>query len=323
MPGITLNKLRQIEKSLEAVFEDDEDQLDAIGKSIDGLKAAIKKGESVTMDDVSDILGDVMVEIGKGEPAAGTGDGVEAPNDPLAPVMLELFGKLFDGNQIRKGVTPQNAQELFDKAYTAMLGELDGAIQAAAEATAIELGKGKHVNFGKARRPKPKDDEEDPEDCDEDQDMEKLLKGLGVPSRLIKKIGTLQGQVEQLQTERDLEAFSKTAEELGEPASFGAELLKLHKVDPKLADSIKKRLGTKNAALKKSGMWAAEIGGEGGAGGASAFDQLTAKANEMVEKGSKGSDGKVLTFAKAFTEATHRNPDLYQEYRDEQRRGRR
>lgn len=332
MPGINLKQLRAIEKSLETVFSDDDEQLEAIGKSLDGLKAAIRKGDHVTMDDVSDILGEAVIEKAVDDAAHPVSNGDEAPADPLAPHMLDLFGKIFDDKgQIRKGVSAQSAQELFEAAYHKMLGELDGAIEATAEATAIELGQGGRVNFGKhapSRNPKKPspgsepgedDDEDDDEDCD---DMNKILKAAGVAPAVINKIAGLQAQVDTLQTERDLEEFGKAAVDVGEPESFGAELLKLHKIDPKLADSIKKRLGTKNAALKKGGMWAQEIGGEGHANG-SALDQLNAKANEMVEKGAKDAQGRTMSFAKAFTEACNLNPDLYQEYRSEEDQKRR
>ncbi len=322
MAGITLKKLGSIEKSLQAVFADDEDALEDVTKSLAGLKAAIAKGEQVTMADVSDILGDVVIEKAIETPASAAVDG---PQDPIAPIMEGLFKSIFgDDGQIKKGLTGETALELFNKAYGEALSVLDTGIEAAAEATAIELGHGDKVVFGKAKKPKP--GQEDPEDAqdggaDEDcEDMEKLLKSLGVPAAVVKKIGALTSQVETLQAERDIEKFAKQADEIGEGAGFGPELLKLHQLDPKLAASISKRLKSKNEALRKSSVWD-EIGGEGGElAGSTAIAKLNAKATELVSKGEKDAKGNKLTFAKAFTEVCNREPALYNEYLEESRK---
>jgi hypothetical protein len=330
MAGMTLKKLEQIAKSLEAVFDGDEEQLAAVEASVAGLRAAIEKGETVSVSDVSDILGEIVITKAidaEVHPEAQ----VEEPIDPLAPLMRDLFAKIFDAEgKIQKGMDAPTAQALFQKTYTAMLGELDNAIGAAAEATAIELGQGDQVNFGKhapgrsLRKPSPgskpgEDGDAEQDNEDEEQDMEKLLKSLGVAPAIVKKIGALQATVDQLQTERDIALFSKQAEEIGEPASFGAELLRLHTIDPRMAESISKRLQTKNAALRKSAVWGQEIGGEGSAAG-SASEKITARANELVEKGTKDAKGQTMTFAKAFTRACEMHPDLYAEYQDERRR---
>lgn len=320
MAGINLKQLNSIQKSLEAVFSEDDDVLQELTKGLDGLRAAVRKGDAVSVDDISDILGEVVIDKAV-EPPASAG---EDPADPLAPIFKGLYDQLFDQKGVvKKGVSSETAQELIQKAYGAALGQLDAAIEAAAEAAAIELGQGARVNFGKAKKgkpaPDPADDGED-EDC---EDMEKLLKSLGASPAVVKKIGTLQTQVDQLQTERDLETFGKKAVELGEGEAFGADLLKLHRFDPKLADQIGKRLATKNELLKKSSLWGGEIGGGTRAGESpNAYDQLSAHATEMVQKGQTDDAGKKLTFAKAFTAACTLHPDLYQEYRANARPGR-
>lgn len=334
MPGISKKKLSQVEKTLEAVFADDEDTLAEVQKSLAGFRAAIEKGETVTMDDITEVLGEVVLEKSADEPGEGTGGGaadtdgdgeVDPVSQVVAPAMLGLYKQLFDDKgSIKKGVSASDAQGLFDATFQGivkkLLPEFDAAIEAAAEAAAIELGKGNQVNLGKSGK-KPVAAEED-EDC-EDEDMQKLLKSLGVSGSgagaVIQKMQGLQRQVEALQEERDLEIFGKQAEDIGEGRKFGATLLKLHKLDPKLADEVKKRLNSKNELLRKGGEWSKEIGaGEGEEAGMTAYAQLSAKANEMVQKGEKDDRGRKLTFAKAFTIATERHPDLYQEYQAEE-----
>src|SRR5690349_13899693 len=128
MPGITAKRLDALQKTLEAVFVEDPEQLESLTKGLDGLRAAIAKSETVTADDLADILGEVVVEKTAGTPPpAAIADNAQ---DPLAPIFVGLFKSLFeDDGSIRKGVGDRGAQELFQKAYEKALGELDGAIE--------------------------------------------------------------------------------------------------------------------------------------------------------------------------------------------------
>lgn len=241
--------------------------------------------------------------------------------DPVQPIMIGLYKAIFgEDGAIRKSADPQ---ALFQKAYEDVLKQLDGAIEGAVEATAIELGKGAQLQPGKVNKRKGHKDGCDDADCDGDcmdggDDMEKLLKASGVSPALIRKLNEQGEEIRKLRTERDLERFEKQADTIGEGKAFGVELLKLHQLDPRLAASIEKRLQTKNALLKKSAAWSAELGGGSANGeGANPYDQLKAHADEMVQKGEKDGAGRKMTFAKAFTEVCSRFPDLYREYQAE------
>lgn len=323
MAGVTLKQLNLVRKQMETIFGDEDDELEAIGKQFDGLEAAIRKGETVSAADLSDILGDVVVEKAVETPPAAAGNGDGEMQDPVQPIMIGLYKAIFgEDGKIQKSADPQ---ALFQKAYEDVLKQLDGAIEGAVEATAIELGKGAQLRPGKvAKRKGHKDGCDDP-DCDGDcmdgdggDDMEKLLKTAGVSPAVIRKLNEQGEEIRKLRTERDLERFEKQADAIGEGRAFGVELLKLHQLDPKLAANIEKRLQTKNALLKKSAAWGAEIGG-GSANGETpnSYDQLAAHANEMVEKGEKDGAGRKMSFAKAFAEACSRFPDLYRAYQAE------
>lgn len=331
MAGVTLKQLNAVRKSMEAIFTEDDAELETIGKQFDGLEAAIRKGESVSAEDLSDILGEVVVEKAVETPAVEADNGDGEMQDPIQPIMVGLYKAVFgEDGKIRKSVDPQ---ALFQKAYEDVLGQLDGAIEGAVEATSIELGKGAQVDLGKGRVAKRKGHKpgcDDP-DCDGDcmggggggdgEDMEKLLKAAGVSPAVIRKLNEQGEEIRKLRTERDLERFEKQADDIGEGKAFGAQLLKLHQLDPKLAGEIQKRLQTKNALLRKGNQWAAEIGGgAAGDGSPDAYAQLDAHAKEMIEKGEKDARGQKLTVAKAFTEACNRFPDLYREYQAERAR---
>ena len=329
MAGITLAKLAQVQKAMEVALDGDTEALAAFGLGMDGLRAAVKKGEMVTSADLSDILGEIVITKAVEQAAQPVQVATDGPQDPMAPILLDLFNKTY-GDQIAKGADLTKEQDLFNKAWEACVGQLDAAIGAAAEATAIELGKGEQVNFAKdwqdgdpKKAKTPGQDDDDDDDDEDSEDMEKILKSLGASPVLINKIGALSAKVEKLETERDLELFIKAATDIGEPASFGAELLRLHNIDPRLADSVKKRLSTKNAALKKGNMWSTELGAAEGTGSAGAAERITAAANEAIKKGEKDEKGRVLTFYKAFTQVCARDPELYREYQDEQARAKR
>jgi hypothetical protein len=320
MAGLTIKKLDALQKMTEAVFDGDTEQLEEITKSFDGLRAAMKTGAEVTMDDLSDILGDVMVE--KAVNQVNTPAVVETPDDPIAPILFGLYKSLFeDDGTIKKGVDATSAQGLFNKAYTEGLTVLDQSIEAAVEATAVE--------FGKADGKKPKviaspDDDHDGDNDEDCEDMEKLLKGMGVAPAVITRIAKLQATVEALEAKDALQGFQKQAVEIGESEAFGAELLQLHQASPKLAEAITKRLKAKNALLAKSNVWSTEIGaGDGNGGNEVGIAKLNALAHELVSKGEKDAKGKPMTFAKAFAEVCTRHPDIYAEFRAEEERKRR
>ncbi|MFI5380732.1 MAG: hypothetical protein ACHRHE_15645 [Tepidisphaerales bacterium] len=287
-----------------------------IQKTLAGVRLAMEAGETFTKGDLNEILGgDVeVVQVAKAEG--------EDEAHPLQTPLLELYTKMFaEDGTIRKGVTSENAQAAFEATYQKMATEFDGAIDAAVEATAIELGKGGAVTFGKSGR-KPVTGKDTAGDGDDDaghEDMDKMLKGSPAGRAILKQLTDLGAEVRLLRGERDTNVFAKKAEEIGEPASFAADLMKIHQIDPKLADSIGKRLGAKNQLITKARAWGTELG-EGGQSeaGDTAIEKMNALAREKVSK----SDGK-LTLAKAFTQVCTEQPELYAQYGEEQRAARR
>jgi|HubBroStandDraft_4_1064222.scaffolds.fasta_scaffold39288_3 hypothetical protein len=304
--ALTIKKLDKIEKSLEGAL--DAETFEAVSKQIAGVREAINAGETFSKADLNEILGG-EVEVTE-VPVAKTATETE-DSHPLQPFMIELFKALVDETgTIRKGVNPTRMQELFEATYQKMAADYDGAIDAAVEATAIELGKGQRLQFGKSR-PAPVVDEGN-------QTMSQLLKGVKGGDVILKTLSDLTAEVKLLKGERDTAVFTKQAEEIGEGAGFATDLQKLHALDPALATSISKRLGAKNAVLAKSAVWGAELGDGGGQGdGTTAIEKLNAEAREIT----KSSGGKV-SFYKAFAQVCETNPDLYAEYQDEQRRRR-
>jgi hypothetical protein len=316
--ALTPKKLDKIEKSLEALMAGDPEEFAAVKKTLAGVRLAMEAGETFSKAELNELLGGAEVEVTQVEDVT-KGDDISEEDHPMGPIMLDLFKSLFaDDGTIRKGVTMQTAQQAFEKAYQASADVFDVAINAAVEATAIELGATQPATIGKGKK-KPVTGED--EDC---EDMEKaftkLLKGSPAGLSLLKKMADLETTVQTLQSERDTTVFAKQAADIGEPAAFGADLAKLHKLDPELAKVIQKKLGVKNELIAKSAAWGQELGSAGGNGGegGTAYEQLNSAAREKVSK----SDGK-LTLAKAFTMICGEQPELYQRYQDEQRAARR
>src|SRR5271157_1446455 len=113
MAGVTLKQLNAIRKQMEAIFGDDDAELETIGKQFDGLEAAIQKGETISSADLSDILGDVVVEKAVEMPPATVADA--DMQDPVQPIMIGLYKAIFgEDAKIQKSADPQ---ALFQKAY--------------------------------------------------------------------------------------------------------------------------------------------------------------------------------------------------------------
>lgn len=312
--SLTPKKLGKIEKALAGVYADNPAEFAEIQKKLAGVRAAMDQGEHFSKSDLQDILGgDVEVTplnpIEKGE---GADD-----DHPLAPIFLDFYKTLVDDKGvIRKGQDPAAMQEAFEKAYQAAADIFDTGLNAAVEAAAIEftsagVSLAKHKKNGK---PVTGEDVED-------EDMEKMLKGTVAGRAILKQLKDLGDTVQSLQAERDLSVFTKQASDIGEGAAFAPELAKLHKLDPKLAASIAKRLQTKNELISKSRAWGEELGDGGltnGGDGAGAIEKMNTLAREKVTK----SEGK-MTFAKAFTQVCAEQPELYSQYQKEQREMRR
>lgn len=304
--ALTIKKLDKIEKSLAGAL--DADTFAEVQKQIAGVREAMNQGEIFTKSDLNEILGGEVevteMPVGESAPVASE------DTHPLQPFMIELFKALVDKTgTVRKGVNPTRMQELFEETYQKMAADYDDAIDAAVEATAIELGNGPRLTFGKTKPAAVVDNG--------DGTMAGLLKGVKGGDVIMKALTDLTAEVKLLKGERDQAVFTKQATDIGEGKGFASDLQKLHALDPALAASISKRLGAKNTLLQKSQVWGAELGDGSGLGdGTSAIEKLNAAAKELV---SKSTDGK-MTFQKAFTTVCGSNPDLYNEYQDEQQR---
>src|SRR4051812_4118999 len=308
MPGLTVESLDAAQKALNAALRSDPTQLDTLTKGIDGLREAIASGYDASPSDLSDVLdeavlktgetydpelsdviGEVVIQKSDSAPAGTFADAPDplvlfskanAMNDPFAPILRTLHDELFtDDGTIRK--SGDAVKTAFQKAYEDSLGAGDGIAEGAVNATVEELvGANPSLGHGLDREY----DDEGPEN-DEDQ-MEKFLKT--ADPALVAHFTKMQSRIDALQTERDLERFTKQAEDLGEGAAFGKTLMTLHNNnDPAVYEEITKRLSTKNQLLRKSDAWSREIGGGGANGGeaSSAVAQLNARAQEMIGKG--------------------------------------
>lgn len=306
--SLTSKQLTAMEKALVATV-DDESKTEAIQGVFAKFKKALGDGDAVTTDDVDEMLTEVMVGKSNEDP----GEVVDEPTDPLAPIFKALYDEIAKTGIAKSAKGQAALQAVFEKAYTAALGQLDGAIEATVEATAAELNKA-WPDKGKGKKKPPADDDGD-EDCEDD--MQKVLNkfGAGKDSPIIKKMNELTAEVAELRHDKELGLFTKRATEVGAP-EMAEDLLALHKFSPDLAKRMEKRLGSQHQLLLKSNTWAAEIGGEEGSGGSDAYGQLTGFAQEL-QKSNDPKTGKKMSFSKAFTLACEQHQDVYAQYRRE------
>lgn len=333
--SLDLKQLNAIEKSMLPVVEDDAEKTAEVKAAFAKFRKALKGGDAVSSEDIDSALMEVLVD----EPVAKGADSAETqvPDDPMAPIFDTLFREVAP---FVKGLKPGKLQELFHKAYGGALGEVETVINQTVEATATELGAiEKHDDYAVGRGknripPKPggpgkgmggggpyednDDDDGDDEDCD---DMEKILKGAGL-SRLAKRFGEMQAELAALTHDKAMGLFQKRAADAGVPG-MASDLLAIHEVNPELAVRIEKQFKANHEALRKGRSWSAEIGSgrdttaEGVAG---PLSQLNGLAQEMIQKGLKGANGKTISFAKAFTLACDQNPELFVEYQRQKTR---
>ncbi len=310
--SLTTDQLIAIEKAMQGIV-DDPDKAADIKETFGEFRKALGEGTRVTADDI-DLAMDVLLEKGA-DPDAGGGYS-DLPEDPMAPIFDGLYRQLAPIAK-KGGLSDRTLQELFHKAYGESLGELDAVIAATTEAVAVELGAGDQVDFGKAKGKQAEDKtgHSDEGGEEEDEDMEKILKKLGIPTTIAKRIGSLQAEVAALTHDKAIGIFQKRATAAGEPG-MASDLLAIHEVDPELCARIEKVLKTKNAVLQKNANWAREIGDGDGApaeGASGPLNQLEGIAREMIAKGLK-VNGRTASFAKAFSLACEQNPELYTEY---------
>lgn len=130
---------------------------------------------------------------------------------------------------------------------------------------------------------------------------------------LAKRLATLEG-------DKTASAFEKRATDLGLTKEFGEVMQKAYSGDPlsqtKLDAEIA-RITKSNDELARLGGVFREVGTAHGRSG-TAYDEITAKAAELVKNGEKNpTTGQVLTPAQAFTKIYESNGDLRERYKKE------
>jgi hypothetical protein len=234
--------------------------------------------------------------------------------DPVQDFMKGLYSSVATIVKAKDGDKEALLQETFQKAFES-LGSICEEIGEFGFAAGHDVGlkKAKKQPAGEGADP---EDNEDPAD---EEDMAKFLKSVSPKigayvTTLEKSVAKSNERLAVLEGERDTAVFAKRAKEVGEGDAFAATLRKVAKVDPKLADEMLGFAKAKNDAIRKGGLFSEHGGDNGAESGASAADQLAAKATEIM----KASSGKV-TYAKAFTEACSAHPDIYNQHLREQR----
>jgi hypothetical protein len=312
MPSLTKKQLDAIEKSMVAII-DDPAKAEEIKDTFGEFRKALGEGTPVTADDVDASLEVLLQPIDKRNGASGGGTET-LPDDPMAPIFDQLFRQIAPLAK-KAGVSSQTLQAMFHKAYGDALGEVDNVISTTMEATAVELGAGDRVQFGKTRH--QTDDTAGSTGTGEgEDDMEKVLKKLGVPAAISKRIGTLQAEVAALTHDKAIGLFEKRAAACGEPG-LATDLLAIHEIDPELCARVEKLLKGKNEVLRKNTTWSRELGDDSSTqaeGSTGALSQLQGIAREMIAKGLKSANGRPASFQKAFVTACEQNPELYTEY---------
>ena len=251
----------------------------------------------------------------EGQTDEGEG-GDEGEPDVAGDFMKGLFSGVSAVMKSKDGDKDAALQEVFQKAYE----QLGGVFNEVAE---FGYASGHEDGLKKAKKPAADpEDAADGGDDEAEEDMAKFLKSVNPKvgayvATLEKGFSKLAKRVNDLETERETNLFKSKAKSIGETDATADLLLKVAKGSGKeTADALANLLKGKNEQLRKGALFS-EHGGDNPESGASAADQLSAKAAELV----KASNGKI-TFAKAFTQICETNPDLYRQHVKEQRGGR-
>jgi hypothetical protein len=280
---ITAAQLEAIEKSARSILGDDAGKVAKLDESFAQLRDTLVVSE-IAKDD-------------KEDEADGGADESDENDNPVKKGLLDLYAEVA---KVAPAASAPVLQVAFEKAFGAIDAVFNDGIEAAfAAGTDTAVAKG-----GSA--------------IGDNDDMETVMKKLPTPiakafADINKQNGELKTQVEKLQTERDVEVFGKKAVEIGQPVAFGETLRKLHAADSKSYDEVVKELTAKNTQIKKSVLFSEIGGGSGAAEGGKAIEKLNAKATEIRKSEPK------LSQAKAFVKACEQEPELYREYKQEQR----
>lgn len=129
---------------------------------------------------------------------------------------------------------------------------------------------------------------------------------------LKKQLADLQAEREALVEAREIEKATDASHQWGilpglNPKEFAPMLVSLRKALPEVADAVEKVLSASALSLSESGILK-EVGSVGADESATAWDKVSAMANDLV------ASGKAESFAKAVTIVATNNKNLYSEY---------
>lgn len=118
-------------------------------------------------------------------------------------------------------------------------------------------------------------------------------------------------QLDAMKAEREYETFKKKASDCGLASDAAKHLQVIAKASPDALDFVEKLAKAVKEVEKRSPLFK-ELGSDKGVDTSTANAQLVAKAHEIVNTEN-------VSFAKAFTDACNRHPDLYKAYCAESR----
>lgn len=165
------------------------------------------------------------------------------------------------------------------------------------------------AEMAKARRKENGNDEEEEEDEEDDDEKKREKAFKALPEAVRKQIAAGEDaikRVQKLEDETQLATFTKRAVEAGLPASEGATLQKLSKVDPEAADKLLAHAKAGWTAAKEAGAFR-EIGASGGGGGATtAYDQFSALAQKYLKDHPDSNLTSEQAFAKVYQDPANK-----------------
>ena len=142
----------------------------------------------------------------------------------------------------------------------------------------------------------------------------KMTKRDDLPEDIRKRLDDaekMEKRLAALEAEREFETFKKRANDCGLASDAAKHLQVIAKASPESLDFVEKLAKAAQEVEKRSPLFK-ELGTDNGADASTASAQLVAKAHD-IEASEK------ITFAKAFTDACNRNPELYKAYCAESR----
>ncbi len=236
----------------------------------------------------------------------------EGLEDAMAAAGLIAEGySLTDGGALTKGVETMTEAELkkqIDEAVAKALAPVTAELAKSKRENAILKMSDKHRQYAEdmkmSEEEKGKFAEKTPEERDAHMAKHPVEKAVQLPEAVQKALAQAEEDrkvLKALQEKDEAARFAKRAVELGAPEAFGEVLRKAHAGDKEALAKLEAELGKAirgQAAQDRTSKLFAEFGKAGTGSGVSAYDQLIAKADELV--GEVRKSGKKLTREQAF-----------------------